>query len=155
MIKDETTNTTHYEILGVGLKSTYDEIKAAYHKFARQSHPDKQQQQQQQQQQSQNHERVDFKLIQLAWETLRNEEIREKYDDDLRQQELRSKSRFRGALTLTSEDLEEAIDEEDNTMYVYDCRCGEEVFVCNWDRKTELFVGCEGCCFVYKVCGTK
>lgn len=142
------SETTHYEILGVKATAPYDEIKAAYHKFARQSHPDKQRQ-------SPNHQAIDFKRIQKAWETLRNQDERQRYDDDLQQKDLRQKSRTQGALTLTLEDLEEAIDEEDNVMYVYDCRCGEEVFVQNWGKEKDLLVDCEGCCFVYKVVGEK
>jgi hypothetical protein len=147
MTEKESTNYTHYQVLGITSTASYEEIKVAYHKLARKSHPDKQQQE------SQNNT-IDFKRIQLAWETLRNVEHRQVYDNDLQQEELRRKSRTHGALEITMNDLEEALDEEsDETVLVYDCRCGEEVFIANWDNQKVTFVDCEGCCFVYKLCG--
>ena len=92
----------------------------------------------------------EFKVL----ETLRNSGTRQDYDDDLKQKSLRLQSRTNGAIELLEHELEEAIDEEtEETIFVYDCRCGEEVVIIKRDQP-EQFVDCEGCCFVYKVCKT-
>lgn len=136
---------THYDILGVVQAASHSEIKAAFHKLARQSHPDKQNL-------HQNTTNVDFQRIQLAWETLGTTERRQEYDGNLQQEELQERSRTHGAIDISMDDVEEALDEETNeTMLVYDCRCGEEVFVPCKQAKGSLLVDCEGCCFVYRI----
>eukprot|EP00980_Cylindrotheca_fusiformis_P007270 scaffold1525_cov142-Cylindrotheca_fusiformis.AAC.70 len=153
MTMPEVSNSTHYDLLGLSSSASREEIKEAYHKLARKLHPDKQSHQVDQSEVDQSD--IDFKRIQQAWETLRNAEQRKCYDDDLQQQELRLKSRSHGALEISVSDLEQAIDEEnDETFHVYDCRCGEEVIISNWDQSREMFVDCDGCCFVYKLCPT-
>ncbi|KAL3933962.1 MAG: hypothetical protein SGBAC_010173 [Bacillariaceae sp.] len=136
---------THYDILGVPQEASHSEIKAAFHKLARQSHPDKQNL-------NQNTSKVDFKRIQLAWETLSPAEKRQEYDDNLQQEELQERSRTHGAINISMEDVEEALDEDTNeTMLVYDCRCGEEIFLPHNQTTGSLLVDCEGCCFVYRI----
>lgn len=141
---------THYEILGVPPDASHSDVKAAFHKLARQSHPDKQQQLH-----LRNHNNthdLDFKKVQLAWEILRSEEKRKEYDDNLQQEELQERSRNHGAIDLSMDDVEEALDEDTNeTMLVYDCRCGEEVFLPCKQTAGSLLVDCEGCCFVYRI----
>jgi curved DNA-binding protein CbpA len=160
------TRMTHYDVLGISsTTASYDDIKSSFHKLARQSHPDKQQQQQQQ-----NHHptttAVNFKRIQQAWEILRNDELRKSYNDELQQQALSQKKKTKGAIEISwKEDTEEAVDEETGqSIYIYDCRCGEEVII--WEEETETvttttaddddddqyqYVDCPGCCFVYKI----
>ena len=149
------TQKTHYDILGVASTASYDEIKGAYHKYARELRPDKQQQRGITNTRNDDGQvPKDFKRIQSAWETLRNSGTRKDYDDDLKQKSLRLQSRSNGAIELLEHELEEAIDEEtEETIFVYDCRCGEEVVIIKRDQP-EQFVDCEGCCFVYKVCKT-
>lgn len=152
MTEKESTSSTHYKVLGVEPTASYEEIKVAYHKLVRKSHPDKQPQKQLKLQNESQGSTTDFKRLQLAWETLRSEEQRQAYDSDLQQDELRRKSRSHGAIKITLEDLEEAIVEENGeSVYVYDCRCGEEVFISEWDKQQDILVDCEGCCFVYKL----
>jgi len=58
-----------YEVLGVGQTASNDEIKAAYLKLAKKFHPD-----------SQEGDEEKFKDISKAYQVLRNEEERERYD---------------------------------------------------------------------------
>mmetsp|Transcript_34798 Transcript_34798/g.84332 ORF Transcript_34798/g.84332 Transcript_34798/m.84332 type:complete len:149 (+) Transcript_34798:63-509(+) len=139
---------THYDVLGVAQEASHSEIKAAFHKLARQSHPDKQQRNLNQNSAM----ALDFKRIQLAWETLGTIEKRQEYDGNLQQEELQERSRTHGAIDISMDDVEEALDEETNeTMLVYDCRCGEEVFLPCKQTTGSLLVDCEGCCFVYRI----
>ncbi|CAJ1946306.1 unnamed protein product [Cylindrotheca closterium] len=137
---------TLYDVLGVLQEASHSEIKAAFHKLARQSHPDKQNSLRQ------TTANLDFKRIQLAWETLGTAEKRQEYDDNLQQEELQERSRTHGAIDIAMDEVEEALDEETNeTMLVYDCRCGEEVFLPVKQATGSLLVDCEGCCFVYRI----
>ena len=149
-----TSKQTHYDVLGVTRTATYEEIKNSFHKKARQSHPDKLQQNSA----SNNNEeetQMNFKRIQEAWETLRDENLRATYDEELMQQKLKQKGKLDGAVLLSKhDDLEEAHDEDlQESVYVYDCRCGEELIFENKNIEEDGFeyVDCPGCCFVYKV----
>ena len=151
-------SSTHYEILNVTSSASYEEIKASFHRLARQSHPDKQQQQQQQQQQAKQwQKKMDgddaFKRIQQAWQVLRDDERRKQYDLELQQIHLTQKSKRDGAVSISlQEDCEEAYDEElERTVFVYDCRCGEELILVTEKEEKPQYLDCPGCCFVYKV----
>ena len=147
---------THYDVLRVEPTASYGEIKAAFHGLARRSHPDKR---------AQNRNRPGgeesssepFLRIQRAWETLRDPIRRAEYDGGLRQNALSEVSKRRGAIALSREDLEAAVDEETGeTVQIYDCRCGEIVEVVEEGaRGKSMLVECPGCCFVYKIvaCG--
>ena len=140
-----TSSLTHYQVLGVSSTATYAELKAAFSALARQSHPDKVLSS------NQPTEMMDFKRIQAAWECLRDESSRSQYDEELLQKSLNDKRFTKSAVVLTFEDLEEAYDEEtQQTLWVYDCRCGEEVLIAN--NNINMAVDCPGCCFVYRVC---
>jgi curved DNA-binding protein CbpA len=173
-----TTKYTLYEILQVSPQASLEDIKSSFHRLARQYHPDKQQQQQHQHHMrstittSSSHDTCatlnrHFPDIQRAWEILRDADQRKLYDQELLQQQLQYDSRHHGAISLDFQDLESAIDEEtQEIVYVYDCRCGEEIHIDhdmmqrsstinnstnNLNRDTVLMVDCPGCCFVYKV----
>lgn len=134
---------THYNILGVSSTASYEEIKAAFYSLARQSHPDKQQQPA-----SNTNTTIAFKQVQKAWETLRDTSSRTLYDQQLLQLALNQKAKCQGAIVISKSDLEEALDDEtQESLWVYDCRCGEEVIL----EHPKLLVECPGCCFVYKV----
>jgi curved DNA-binding protein CbpA len=154
--------STHYSILGVSSTASHEAIKAAFHRLARTSHPDKQQQQQQQQQQASSKKKETtgapsfFLSIQKAWETLRDSDLRAAYDDELQHSKFKEKAKRQGAIVLDRhDDLEVAVDDETGeTIRVYDCRCGEEVIVEEEgedDDDNNIMVECPGCCFVYKI----
>lgn len=65
----EPPNTTElYEVLGVDKKADTSTIKKAYYKLARVKHPDK------------GGDPEEFKKIQAAWEVLKDDDKRAKYD---------------------------------------------------------------------------
>ena len=90
-------------------------------------------------------------------------------------QDLQEDNKRNGALVLSfDEDLEEAIDEGTNEIFmVYNCRCGEEIHIdidpssdSDSDARNEaaycrtaegngddFLVDCPGCCFVYRIIG--
>ena len=147
------SDASHYDMLGVSSTASYEEIKIAFHELARKSHPDKQQRQQQSNSSSEQGQNGDteerFRRIQNAWEILRDDETRAKYDDERQQKFLKQKSKQQGAIILNRHELESAEDDETGeTIYVYDCRCGEEVII---EEAGKVMVECPGCCFVYKI----
>ena len=147
---------THYQVLNVkNHKATYEEIKVAFSKLARQTHPDK------------NLATTtdttitttasfDYPRIQIAWECLRDADRRSAYDDQLHCQESRS-STHRAITIDLQKDMQQAVDDETGDVaYVYDCRCGDElqVFEDDWTSKSNamgLILDCPGCCFVYRI----
>ena len=181
---------THYDVLGVSKYATYEEIKESFHRLARATHPDKQRRQnppKANRNDSQNDHAAsgvenetggaqiaaEFRRIQKAWQTLRDEEERSAYDSDLLHKDLQEENKRNGAIVLSfHDDLEEAIDEETNERFmVYDCRCGEEIHIelsptsdSNSDTENDVacckiaegdnndvLVDCPGCCFVYRI----
>ncbi len=171
------TAATHYDSLNVPPTATYEEIKAAFHRLARMKHPDRQvsgvgnrQGEEAEPDRGDDDDddddgSSDFRRIQAAWEVLRDASRRDEYDQGLQQRHLREGSRRSGALTihLDDDDVAEAIDPDtDERFYVYQCRCGEEVYIdgdamdgtaggSSGDDAT--YVDCPGCCFVYRVVG--
>ena len=153
MVADTTTSTTtpaattatHYERLGVAATASYQEIKQAFFTKARQVHPDKQQP---------NKDDDDFRLLQTAWEILRETECRQRYDEELEQRRLQQQSKIQGAIGLCREDLEQAVDvdeddgDDETFLYIYNCRCGQEVIL---EDDNDALVDCRGCCFVYRL----
>ena len=180
---------THYDILGIHPHATHDEIKAAFHRLARKHHPDRHPQRGKAgsrdcENETESIDDVDgngdfndggstqFRKVHAAWDVLGDADRRGEYDQSLLQLQSRGRSRRHGALTVRWDDDEvaEAFDEETNeVVYVYDCRCGEEIVIGTRDvdamdaatRTTGRggdddegrLVDCPGCCFVYRVVG--
>jgi curved DNA-binding protein CbpA len=137
---------THYDILGVSRTATCEEIKAAYHNLARRIHPDKV---------SSNGSQDSFRRLQSAWECLRQAETRQAYDEQLFLNEQKVESKRQAAMTLSLSKLEVGHDDEsDEHVYIYTCRCGEELQI--WQDEmpplNESFLTeCSGCSFSYSV----
>ena len=151
-------NCTHYEVLQVAADATFFEIKTAYHRAARQSHPDKQQ-----------NRDATFRRVQLAWECLRQDPLRRAYDEKLRVKEQKEHARVASAIPLEPSDChlmqvmlheegEKAAQESEKevTVYVYSCRCGEELDLLSPkdDDSPEqesggALVDCPGCSLTY------
>ncbi|GAB5365386.1 hypothetical protein AAMO2058_001053400 [Amorphochlora amoebiformis] len=146
---------THYEVLGVEITADTEEIRKAYKKAALRCHPDK------------NHglsTKVDqFERVVRAWETLRDEKLREEYNRQLKIDEdipiayeiAASELKIR-VVTDSNEDTvitEESVQSaskstpgEGVTFYAYPCRCGYEfeVFIEDILDGFDTF-GCPGC----------
>lgn len=173
-ITHNNTMLTHYEVLRISPAAKYDEIKSAFHQLARKHHPDKQPQQKGDAAETDAAEEINnvapqvsisslstspflpppFPIIQTAWETLRDEAKRKKYDQELLQRQLTTKKSDNGAIVITRNDLQEAVDEETNEIfYLYDCRCGEQLEIDAFAGNDEIVVDCPGCCFVYRIQG--
>ena len=149
---------SYYDLLGVSPTATAEELKVAYHRLARQYHPDKQQSQSQSQSTTNDNDNSTssslttsslFIEIQKAYECLRSESSRAVYDEGQRLLSVRKRQAHHKALLLDREDCrwervtvdeQEEIDEDstDNSqeeeaemewMLVYTCRCGSEVDV--------------------------
>jgi len=104
-------------------------------------------------------DKMDFLKIQEAWYILRDEHRRIEYTDRLNQTSLQTKVKHGGTIHLDWNEVEEAYDEDtEQIIYVYDCRCGEEVIFLPHDLNsstttttTTTTVECSGCCFVYEL----
>ena len=147
---------SYYDLLGVSPTATAEELKVAYHRLARQYHPDKQQSQSQSQSTTNDNDNSTssslttsslFIEIQKAYECLRSESSRAVYDEGQRLLSVRKRQAHHKALLLDREDCrwehvaveQEEIDEDSNDnsqeeaemewMLVYTCRCGSEVDV--------------------------
>jgi curved DNA-binding protein CbpA len=137
---------THYDILGVSRTATYEEIKAAYHNLARQTHPDKF---------SSNGSQDSFRRLQSAWECLRQAETRQAYDEQLFLKEQKLESKRQAAMPVSLSELEVGQDDEsDEHVYIYTCRCGEELQI--WQDEMpaldeSFLTECPGCSFSYSV----
>ncbi|KAG7370372.1 chaperone protein DnaJ [Nitzschia inconspicua] len=165
-------SSTWYDILQVSSHASTEEIKTAFYRLALKYHPDKQQQQQQQQPNQQDYSTSMFVTIQNAWHVLRDEQRRKHYDEELLQKRLQHTRKRDGAIELSLQELQPVIDDETNeSFYVYDCRCGEEIPIdlqqpnstndasnCNTNNNnnnnetnTMILIDCPSCCFVYKI----
>jgi DnaJ domain len=169
---------THFEVLGVSSDATYEQIKVAFHRLARVHHPDKNKSSTMNDDDTttsttatQNPtEQTHFVRIQQAWQVLRDNDSRRRYIEALNQSALHVQLKKGAVIPLSWDDVEEAYDEETGeTIFVYDCRCGEEVMiVMNQNPRMNhprgrggggrvvgeggsTIVECPGCCFVYEV----
>ena len=139
-----TSSMTHYEVLQVSRTATLEEIKTAHRNLARQSHPDKV-----------SGNEGTFRQLQKAWECLRDEESRKAYDEELAIKEAKLKSKRQAAMPLSLSETEVGQDDDSGELvYVYPCRCGEEVHI--WKEEVpplneSVLADCPGCSFTYSV----
>lgn len=115
---------SHYEVLGVRVNATYQQIKNAFNRKALQYHPDKQVKQQQttQSQQQQQHQN-NFLLIQEAYSVLKDVAKRNQYD--LQRQSIENHQKQREEPLIYEEvDLDDMDYDEADESYSKSCfRC--------------------------------
>ena len=137
------SSKTHYEVLGVSRTASLEEIKSAHRNLARQSHPDKV---------AGNED--SFRLLQSAWECLRQEDSRQAYNEELSLKETKFNSKRQAAMPLSLAATEVGQGDNDELVYIYACRCGQEVQV--WQdelppRNESILTECPGCSFAYSI----
>jgi len=129
---------SHYETLQVPHNASRETIKAAYNKLAKKFHPDK----------SQDPTDIEvFHKLQQAWEILRNDAQRCRYDQILIENKHRS-----SAVNYTDLDLDDLCYSSEGAQFTHACRCGEDLHVTEDDLEKGLeFFECEGCSLVYHI----
>ncbi|CAN0482864.1 unnamed protein product [Ectocarpus sp. 12 AP-2014] len=133
-----------YEALGVKRSASLQEVKGAYQAAALASHPDKQASLATAELKAQATQR--FLLIQAAWETLRDEDLRQEYDCRLDLQ-------ARNVVVSDEVNVDDMhFDEADGGSFSYECRCGE-AYVVTRDELNEGFevLDCPGCSLYIRV----
>ena len=117
-----------YEILGLSSNASYEEIKAAYFAAVLRFHPDKL---------NGNDDFEKFTQVQNAWETLRDESLRQEYN-----KELRSKSQVMEIPRHTIKvELSDTICDNDGVYFV--CRCSDRI---KFHRSGFDMLGSIACC---------
>jgi DnaJ-class molecular chaperone len=166
---------THYEILGVNEKATYDEIKNAHRKLALKLHPDKRLISNKDVINNNNNVTEQaFLKIQAAWKCLGDESKRNNYDDSLKRiRERTSGAIIKAQIVQLSEmscELCEVEDEDfygkndDNgfnrktkqNVYMYDCRCGDKFEILEEEIESdevcdENIFECQSCSLSIKI----
>ncbi|KAA0150305.1 hypothetical protein FNF27_04860 [Cafeteria roenbergensis] len=100
-----------YDRLGVDPKATGEQLRVAYRALALELHPDK----------AGDHARARFDAVQEAWERLRDEESRRKYDAELLHER---STALRASTQLAAEDCDIDEAEDGSVTLVAPCRCG-------------------------------
>lgn len=128
-----------YEILEIPETASPDEVKKSYQTLILKYHPDKQQKDG-----SSDSDR--FILIDEAWKTLRDPELRKVYDSELLQKKFNETPIIFD--TLRKENL--SYDEE-NFEYFYMCRCGGVYIINENSNFTDCYISCDECSLVIKL----
>ncbi|CAM9730553.1 unnamed protein product [Ectocarpus fasciculatus] len=135
-----------YEALGVKRSASLQEVKGAYQAAALANHPDKQAGLATADLKAQASQR--FLLIQAAWETLRDEDLRREYDCRLDLQ-------ARNVVVSDEVNVDDMrFDEADGGSFSHECRCGE-AYVVTQAELSEGFevLDCPGCSLYIRVLG--
>lgn len=130
---------TYYQILNCSEESSHEEIKRNYQKLVKEFHPDK----------FSNHgggsvAQERYVKIDEAWRTLRDKELRKKYDASLAQSALSPDWDRLVYCRLKSSELE--FDQEN--VVPYPCRCGSYYFIEKDDISDECCIECEECSYI-------
>ncbi|KAM9990243.1 hypothetical protein ACTFIY_006290 [Dictyostelium cf. discoideum] len=150
-------NKNYYEILKVSIDADIEEIKKSYRKLALLYHPDKLNKEENIEENinnfsnslvnnNNNSNTKDFNDIQIAWETLKDDLLRKQYDSLLLEQK-------RQKYSVSDEiDLDDMEFIEENSEYIYPCRCGDH-YIITEDQLSEGsdVVCCSGCSLSIKV----
>jgi DnaJ-class molecular chaperone len=144
-----TDSKNHYEILQVPRSATRNEIKASFHRLALAYHPDRN---------SSSTAAETYRRIQLAWECLGdcddNNDLRKVYDRELQRKEYQIQAKTDSSIVVKFSEMEEAVEEDTNqVVFVYRCRCGDEVILDGHEIQNDnpLLIECQGCSIVYSV----
>mmetsp|Transcript_17989 Transcript_17989/g.57927 ORF Transcript_17989/g.57927 Transcript_17989/m.57927 type:complete len:167 (+) Transcript_17989:81-581(+) len=109
---------TAYELLGVPRDASSDELRRAYHRLAREQHPDRA---------AGSLSRaasVDFVALQEAWEAVRDPEARRLYDASLRADEAAAARVRARAAPVDLGEMDYAEGSDGQGVWSYACRCG-------------------------------
>ncbi|ETO10184.1 hypothetical protein RFI_27192 [Reticulomyxa filosa] len=115
-----------YEVLGIDMDATLEDIQQAYRQLALKHHPDKQKQEDK----DNNKDNSKFLEIQQSYEILKDHTKRKEYDAKLKQKQYRTSNipiSFRVKLsecTALEQKTEETNDDKIEN-YEYPCRCGD------------------------------
>lgn len=125
-------NKNYYELLESDPTFTYDKLKENYQKLARKYHPDKSSED--------NEENDKFVEIDKAWKTLRDPELRSKYDAEILNDRI-NKGQIIYA-RLIKKDLNFI-----NSEAKFDCRCGNSIIILEeyFTEADECQIDCEEC----------
>lgn len=104
----------YYEILQVSKEATDEELKKSYRELAKKYHPDKYMSESKEKQEEMSQR---FALINDAYNTLSNKELRNKYDDELRKGRGNSGKKTKGENTNYQNIYEEFSKENINNMF--------------------------------------
>ncbi|RZC10214.1 DnaJ and/or zf-CSL domain containing protein, partial [Asbolus verrucosus] len=121
-----------YAVLNCNKSASYEELKQSYQQLIRKYHPDKQNESEQ------NNER--FLMIDKAWKTLRDEHLRNQYNNSQTQAEFDDSSVIHAQLSKS----ELSFNDED--IFNYPCRCGSYFVICKtYLSEEEFIVECSEC----------
>ncbi|KAM9963844.1 hypothetical protein ACTFIW_007100 [Dictyostelium discoideum] len=150
-------NKNYYEILKVSIDADIEEIKKSYRKLALLYHPDKLNKEENIEENinnfsnclvnnNNNSNTKDFNDIQIAWETLKDDLLRKQYDSLLLE---KKRQKYSVSDEIDLDDMEFI---EENSEYVYPCRCGDH-YIITEDQLSEGsdVVCCSGCSLSIKV----
>eukprot|EP01031_Cornospumella_fuschlensis_P039753 gene39753-48400_t len=127
-----------YEVLGIEPNAPHKVVKSAYHRLARQYHPDKG-----------STERHLFNDINRAWVVLGSEASRREYDQKMRDEIKAFDAALRSAEEVTVTDFDFS---PENEEYFRNCRCGEGFRLRPENLVySSLLVPCSGCSLNVKV----
>ncbi len=112
--KDSSGNETLYDVLEVKMDASMDDIRQKYLLMAKKYHPDKSK-----------GEYDKFMMVQKAWEILRDEGARAKYNQSI----LADVTKNIAFSTIYEIDLDDCEYDEMREEYNAHCRCGEEIVV--------------------------
>ena len=134
--------STHYDALGVPTTASPLDLKHAYHRLARDRHPDRSA-----------GSADEFRPVQIAWECLRDPDRKRAYDHELEMEARKRLSKRAGASRLERNECRVELVEDDEgrevQVWVYPCRCGEEVEI----EPGDDLVDCGGCSLTYDASG--
>ncbi|KAK1929772.1 DPH4 [Phytophthora citrophthora] len=145
-----------YEVLNLDVNCSAADVRRAYHQAARRYHPDKRSNDVgfDSSDGSVLEDEKQFLRVQEAYETLRSDELRHKYDAKLLQDDLVRKREEEVVVVsdeVTLTDMQRQLlpgegDDEDEVLYTHQCRCGDLYEITEDELQEGVdVVPCTGC----------